>query len=56
MAASAISRAQDPVRMAAAMRAGVQAGYLARRAGRIPPRLYASPSTPNTGLADLGPA
>src|ERR1017187_7927427 len=56
MAASAISRAQDPVRMAAAMRAAVQAGHLARTAGRIPRRLYASPSTPNTGLPDLHPA
>jgi thiazole synthase len=56
MAASAISRAQDPVRMAAAMRAAVQAGHLARTAGRIPRRLYASPSSPNTGLADLHPA
>ncbi len=56
MAASAISRAQDPVRMAGAMRAAVQAGHLARTAGRIPRRLYASPSTPNTGLPDLDPA
>ena len=39
MAASAISRAQDPVAMAAAMRAAVQAGRLARGAGRIPRRL-----------------
>ena len=56
MAASAISRAQDPVRMAGAMRAAVQAGHLARTAGRIPRRLYASPSTPNAGLPDLDPA
>jgi len=56
MAASAISRAQDPVRMAGAMRAAVQAGHLARTAGRIPRRLYASPSTPNTGLPDLHPS
>jgi thiazole synthase len=56
MAASAISRAEDPVRMAGAMRAAVQAGHLARNAGRIPRRLYASPSTPNAGLADLDPA
>jgi len=56
MAASAISRAQDPLRMAAAMRAAVQAGHLARTAGRIPRRLYARASTPGAGLADLGPA
>jgi len=53
MAASAIARAQDPVRMAAAMRAAVQAGRLARTAGRIPRRLYATASTPTEGLADL---
>ncbi len=53
MAASAISRAQDPVRMARAMAAAVQAGRLARTAGRIPRRLYATPSTPVEGLADL---
>ncbi|MGA9875949.1 MAG: thiazole synthase, partial [Solirubrobacteraceae bacterium] len=41
MVASAVSRAQDPVAMAAAMRAAVQAGRLARRAGRIPRRTYA---------------
>jgi len=53
MAASAIARAQDPVRMAAAMRAAVQAGRLARTAGRIPRRLYATASTPTEGLAEL---
>jgi len=37
MVASAITRAQDPVRMAAAMRAAVEAGRLALTAGRIPP-------------------
>jgi thiazole synthase len=53
MAASAISRAQDPVRMAHAMRAAVEAGRLARTAGRIPRRLYATASTPEEGLAEL---
>ena len=53
MVASAISRAQDPVRMAAAMRAAVQAGRLARTAGRIPRRLHARASTPDAGLAEL---
>jgi thiazole synthase len=56
MAASAISRAQDPVRMARAMRAAVQAGRLARGAGRIPRRRYARASTPDQGLPDFGPA
>jgi thiazole synthase len=55
MAASAISRAQDPVRMATAMRAAVEAGRLARGAGRIPRRLYATASTPDEGLPDFGP-
>src|SRR5580693_10336745 len=40
MAASAIARAQEPERMARAMRAAVQAGRLARTAGRIPRRRY----------------
>jgi thiazole synthase len=53
MAASAIARAQDPVRMARAMRAAVQAGRLARTAGRIPKRRYATASTPDEGLADF---
>jgi thiazole synthase len=56
MAASAISRAQDPVRMAGAMRAAVEAGRLARGAGRIPRRTYATASSPDQGLPDLGPA
>jgi thiazole synthase len=54
MAASAISRAQDPVAMARAMRAAVHAGQLARGAGRIPRRLYATPSTPERGVPDFG--
>src|SRR5207302_654734 len=53
LAASAISRAQDPVRMARAIRAAVQAGRLARTAGRIPRRLYATASTPEEGMADF---
>jgi thiazole synthase len=56
MAASAISRAQDPVAMARAMRSAVHAGHLARSAGRIPRRLYATASTPDQGLADFGPS
>jgi thiazole synthase len=54
LAASAISRAQDPVRMAQALRAAVQAGRLAFTAGRIPRRLYATASTPDAGLAEFG--
>ncbi|MDF5756782.1 thiazole synthase [Spongiactinospora sp. TRM90649] len=44
--ASAITRAQRPARMAAAMRGGVEAGRLAREAGRIPRRRYAEASSP----------
>jgi thiazole synthase len=53
MVASAVSRAQEPVRMAAAMRDAVNAGRLARSAGRIPRRLYATASTPGEGLPDF---
>ncbi|HVW18144.1 MAG TPA: thiazole synthase [Solirubrobacteraceae bacterium] len=51
--ASAISRAHDPVAMARAMRAGVEAGRLAHGAGRIPRRRYAEASTTSEGLPDL---
>jgi thiazole synthase len=54
MAASAIARAQDPAAMALAMRRAVEAGRLARGAGRIPRRLYATASTPEQGIADFG--
>jgi thiazole synthase len=53
MVASAVSRAQDPVAMASAMRAAVHAGRLAHGAGRIPRRTYATASSPHTGLADF---
>jgi thiazole synthase len=53
MAASAISRAQDPVRMAGAMRHAVEAGRLARTAGRIPRRRYATASTSDQGLPEF---
>src|SRR4029453_5994268 len=38
---------------AEAMRKAVEAGRLARRAGRIPRRLYAEASTPAEGVPDL---
>lgn len=47
---SAVAKAQDPVRMALAMRRAVEAGYGARCAGRIPKRDYAEPSSPQLGL------
>ncbi len=52
--ASAVSRAEDPERMAGAMRRAVEAGYEARRAGRIAPKLHAEASTPDAGIAELG--
>ena len=53
LAASAINRALDPVMMAEAVRDGVKAGYLARQAGRIPPRLQAEASSSSLGRPDL---
>lgn len=47
---TAVSKAHDPVRMAAAMKAAVEGGRLARLAGRIPKRAYAEPSSPQFGL------
>jgi thiazole synthase len=44
--ASAVTRAQQPVMMAEAMRKAVEAGRLARLAGRIPVRRYAKASSP----------
>jgi thiazole synthase len=53
LVASAVSRAEQPEAMAAAIRKAVEAGYEARQAGRIPRRLYAEASTPAEGLAEL---
>lgn len=50
LAASAVTRAQDPETMADAMSLGVRAGRQAFRSGRIPRRLYAEASTTNEGL------
>ena len=50
---TAIAQAKDPVRMARAMRYAVEAGRLAYRAGRIPKRWYAQPSSPVEGRVDL---
>ena len=48
---TAIALAQDPVRMAGAMKKGVEAGREAFLAGRMPKKFYtASPSSPTTGL------
>ncbi len=47
---TAVAGARDPVAMATAMKLGVEAGFLARGAGRIPRKLYASASSPIDGL------
>lgn len=47
---TAIARAQDPVRMASAMRLAVCAGRLAYESGRIPRKLYATASSPLEGV------
>lgn len=47
---TAVAQAQDPVLMAKAMRAAVEAGRLAYLAGRMPKKLYhGSPSSPTEG-------
>jgi thiazole synthase len=47
---TAIAHAGDPVRMARAMRAAVQAGRDAYLAGPMPKKLFADPSSPTRGL------
>jgi thiazole synthase len=53
LSATAITRAEDPERMALAMRHAVIAGRLAATAGRIPRRFYAQASTPDQGRPEL---
>ncbi len=53
LVATAVNRAHDPVSMARALRLAVEAGWYARRAGRIPVRFHAEPSSPLEGRADL---
>jgi thiazole synthase len=53
MAASSIFGAAEPTAMASALRRAVEAGYAARRAGRIPVRTHAEASTPQEGLPEL---
>ncbi len=45
-----IAHAGDPAKMAVAMKQAVQAGRLAYLAGRIPRKLYATASSPETGV------
>jgi thiazole synthase len=53
---TAVAKAADPVAMAAAFAKAIEAGRIAHRAGLMPPRDMASPSTPVAGLAFLGGA
>lgn len=47
---TAIAEAQDPIRMARAMKLAVEAGREAYRSGRMATRKYADPSSPLAGL------
>jgi thiazole synthase len=47
---TAIAEAKDPIAMARAMKLAIEAGRLAYRAGRMPKKLYADPSSPLAGL------
>lgn len=50
LAATAVTRADDPVAMAGALRMAVEAGSAARAAGRIPRQPVARASSPTAGL------
>jgi thiazole synthase len=54
MVNSAVAQANDPLRMAAAVRDAVAAGRGARLAGRIPRRAYAEATSPQLGLIGSG--
>jgi thiazole synthase len=53
LCASGVNRALDPAAMARAVRLAVEAGRLARAAGRIPVRSWAEASSPAIGMPDL---
>jgi thiazole synthase len=50
-----IAHAKNPLRMAAAMKAGVKAGRLAYLSGRIPKKLYATASSSQEGVVAAKP-
>lgn len=52
---TAVAHARDPLAMARAMKAGVEAGRWAFLAGRIPRRLYATASSPGDGVISSRP-
>jgi len=47
---TAIAEAQDPAKMATAMKLAIEAGRLAYLSGRMQRRLYASASSPLSGV------
>ena len=51
---TAIASAQDPKAMAEAMKLACRAGHVAAGAGRIPRKLYATASSPESGLISPG--
>ncbi|MBM7659980.1 thiazole synthase [Bacillus mesophilus] len=50
---TAVSAANDPVKMAKAMKLGIEAGRLGYEAGRIPKKKYATASSPMEGLSTV---
>ncbi len=53
LVATAINRCQDPEAMATAVRLAVEAGWQARRSGRIPRRFHAEASSSSEGMPDF---
>jgi thiazole synthase len=52
---TAVAQAKDPILMARAMRAAIEAGRMAYLAGRIPRKRYASASSPIDGVISTRP-
>lgn len=50
---TAVSGAKDPVKMALAMKLGIEAGRMGYEAGRIPKKRYATASSPMEGLSTV---
>ncbi len=50
---TAVAKAENPVKMATAMKLAVEAGRLAFEAGRIPEKKFATPSTPERGRMEM---
>ena len=52
---TAVAHAKDPILMAKAMKAGIEAGRYSYLAGRIPKQLYATASSPEDGVIATRP-